>query len=63
MKTIIVDTTKEDTFPIITSKENDSRENGYLMVEVMVAENKEYSGRVIKMGTNGKYTIELLEEL
>jgi|GEM_PF-6010210 hypothetical protein len=63
MKTITVNTIKEDDYPIITSKESEATDNGYLMVDVMVAEEKEYRGRVVNMSTNGIYIIELLEEV
>lgn len=63
MRTITIDTTKENEYPIFTSKENEDTDNGYLMCEVMTADEKEYSGRVISISTNGKYKVEILEEL
>jgi hypothetical protein len=62
MKKIIIDTTKKD-LPQFIYEENQNLENGFLMCEVEVAKNEEYKGRVLSISTNGKYIVELLEEI
>lgn len=62
MRTVIVDTTK-DEYPKFLYKETENTDNGYLMCEVALKDGEDYRGRVISISSNGKYKVELLEEV
>jgi hypothetical protein len=62
MRTITIDTTK-DEYPKFLYKETENTDNGYLMCEVALSDGEDYKGRVISISTNGKYKVELLEEV
>lgn len=61
-KIITIDVLKEG-YPKFVFKETENTDNGFIMCEVDVAENTTYSGRVLSISTNGKYRVELLEEV